>query len=170
MPTIVATAGATNANSYCTLVEANTYHESHLYATTWTDGEDDNKIIALIWATRLLDEQYDWVGQKVSSDQALRWPRADVTDRDGWEVSSTTIPQFLKNATAELARQLMTSDRFGTRDSAAAGIKSVQAGSVAVEFDSLDRIEVFPEAVESMVSFYTTGSQLGGIEVPLVRV
>ena len=170
MPTIVATAGATNANSYCTLVESNTYHDTHLYATTWTDGEDDNKIIALIWATRLLDEQYDWVGQKVSSDQALRWPRADVTDRDGWAVDSATIPQFLKNATAELARQLMTSDRFGTRDSAQAGIKSVQAGSVAVEFDSLDRIEVFPEAVESMVSFYTTGSQLGGIEVPLVRV
>lgn len=170
MPTLVATAGAVNANSYCTLAEGNTYHESHLYASTWTDGEDDNKIIALVWATRLLDEQYDWVGEKISSTQALRWPRSGVIDRDGWEVDFDTIPQFLKNATAELARQLMTSDRFGTRDSAQAGIKSVKAGSVAVEFDSLDRIEVFPEAVDTMVSFYTTGSQLGGIEVPLVRV
>lgn len=170
MPTIVATAGATNANSYCTVAEADAYHETIVGATTWTEAEDDTKIAALIQATRVLDEQYDWVGQKANSTQALRWPRADVTDRDGWDVDSATIPTFLKNATAEMARALIKGDRFATRDDAKGGIKSVTAGSVSVTFDSLDRIELLPESVSTMLNYYSIGSQSGGINVPLVRV
>ncbi len=170
MPTVIATPGAANANSYTTRAEATTYHASHLYASVWEDAEDDQKDIALIWATRILDEEMDWVGSKVSAEQALRWPRSDVEDRDGYILSSTTIPAFLKNATAELARQLLSSDRFATRDEAASGIQSVSAGSVSVTFDKHDRITLFPESVKSMLSFYTYGTTTGGFEVPLVRV
>jgi len=170
--TLIATAGAVNANSYATLAEAAAFLETNPHAfPAWSNADDaEVKIPALIWATRILDEDYDWVGAKVSSTQALRWPRADVVDRDGWSVDSTTIPSFLKNATAELARHLAASDRFATRDGAQSGVQAVTAGSVSVTFDKYDRIAVLPESVLAMVGFYTTGSATGGIEVPLVRV
>lgn len=170
MPTIIATAGAPDANSYATRAEATAYHAAHLYASIWEDADDDQKDIALLWATRVLDEQFDWVGQKIRATQALRWPRLGVTDRDGWAVSPTTIPMFLKNATAELARQLLARDRFATRDEAASGIQSVDAGSVSVTFGKLDRIALVPESVLSIVEWYILGSESDGLNVALVRV
>ena len=168
MPTLVATAGAVNANSYSTLAEADLYHEQHLYATTWTEADDDNKIIALIWATRVLDEEVDWSGTKSTNEQSLRWPRYDVYDRDGYALLNTTIPQFLKNATAELARHLLLKDRFQVMDENVAGLKSVTAGPVSVEFDTMDRIDLLPPSVLSMIKEFAK-SGTGGMTIPLVR-
>lgn len=169
MATIVATAGANNANSYCTLAEAQAYHDVHLYASAWTDAEDDNKVIALIWATRTLDEMCEWAGDKVTQEQALRFPRYNVYDQDGFIQVHTAIPQWLKNATAELARHLLTKDRLQSMEDAITGLKSVQAGPVAVEFDSMDRITVFPQSVQQIIAPYITNST-GGFQIPLVRV
>ena len=168
MPTLVATAGATNANSYCTLAEANAYHESRLYTTSWTDADDDDKIIALIWATRMLDEICDWVGEKSAGSQALRWPRWDAWDKDGYSLDSSTIPTFLKNATAELAFQLILKDRLQTIDDNIGGLKSVQAGDVSVEFDKMDRIQELPKSVTNLIKGFTTNATGGG-QIPLVR-
>lgn len=168
MPTIIATAGANNANSYCTVAEADAYFETQLYATTWTDADQEDKEKAMIMATRILDEEIDWQGVKTSEDQALRWPRGNVEDRDGYIFVNDEIPVFLQNATAELAHQLLLKNRFQTLDDAATGIKSVKAGSVAVEFDKMDRISLLPQSVLSMIEPYHNGAQ-GGMEVPLVR-
>lgn len=170
MPTLIATAGSSTANSYCTLAEANTYAETIPNEAIWSAADDDAKIAALITATRALDDQYEWVGYKVTTTQALRWPRSGVTDRDAYAVTNTAIPTFLKNAVAEFARQLIKGDRYAARDDAKGGIESVTAGSVSVTFNSLDRINLMPESVTSMLDFYSTGSQSGGINVPLVRV
>jgi len=169
VPVLVATAGASNANSYATVAEADLYHAAHLYATTWENADTDQKTVALIWATRVLDEQVDWLGAKATEAQALRWPRTDVEDKDGYTLSTSTVPVFLVNATAELARHFLTKDRFQVRDDAAAGLKKVQAGPVVVEFESMDRIGLLPESVLSMIDWFSYGTQ-GGFEVPLVRV
>lgn len=169
MPTLIATPGATNANSYATLAEALTYHESHLYASVWENADDDQKIVALIWATRLLDEQQDWKGEKVSGLQALRWPRSYAEDCDGYSIDSVTIPLSLKNATAELARHLLTKDRLQVMDDNVAGLKSVTAGSVSVEFSSMDRIDLFPPSVDQMLRCLTSTSSVSGMIVPLRR-
>lgn len=169
--TLRATAGANNANSYATLTEAAAFMETNQHKfTTWTEYEDDVKKAALMWATRILDEQYEWIGEKRTKEQALRWPRSGVADRDGYDVSYETIPTFLKNATIELASQLAVSDRFATIDEAAGGIKSVTAGAVSVEFDRLDRINVVPDSVNNMIAFYTTGSSVSSMSVKLERV
>lgn len=157
MPTLIATAGASNANSYCTVAEADTYHETHLYATAWTDADDDNKAIALIWATRLLDDTMAWNGTPTDSTQALRWPRFQVLDREGINyLPDDVIPVWLKNATAEFARQLISADRTADRGY---GIKSVQADVVSMEFDKQDVKPVLPESVISMVRLY---GEVGG--------
>ena len=54
-----ATVGGSSANSYCTRAEGDTYHEAHLYATAWTGATSGNKDAALVWATRMLDEQIE---------------------------------------------------------------------------------------------------------------
>lgn len=167
MPTLIATAGAETANSYCTVAEAEAYHDTHLYATAWTAADEDQQIAALIWATRLLDEQVDWFGYVESLTQALRWPRAGVLDREGRQyVSSTTIPTFLKRATAELARHLLAGDRTQERS---IGIQSVVADAVQVTFDNHDVKPILPPSVRSMVQSYGEVSGPGSGTAKVVR-
>ena len=119
---LIATPGAANANSYITVAEADAYFETHLYGEEWIAMDDEDKEKALYMAARLLD-QYDWKGLKANnSTQALRWPRSLVLDREGWfYLDSATIPVFLKQATAELARYMT----FGDRDKAVDALMSL---------------------------------------------
>lgn len=165
-----ATVGGSSANSYCTRAEGDTYHEAHLYATAWTGATSGNKDAALVWATRMLDEQIEWAGEKTTVEQALRWPRGGAYDRDGIEIDSEIIPTFLKHATAELARYLLSSDRQATLDSSAGGVESVKAGSVEVKFDKLDRIAVLPDSVMAMIRSVVNDVIGGSNTVKLVRV
>jgi hypothetical protein len=167
--TLIATAGADNANSYTTVEEADAYHEAHLYASTWTAASPEQKAAALIWATRLLDEQCDWDGTKATNEQALRWPRGGAVDADGIPFDIDEIPPALKAATAEFARLLLASDRFQVRDDAKGGLHSVSAGPVSVTFNAVDRISLVPESVWSLLRPLQHGAA-GGWEVPLIRV
>ena len=168
MPTLVITPGAANANSYCSLVEAEAYHETHLYATPWTDADEDSQIAALIWATRLLDEQVDWKGYVTSLTQSLRWPRSMVIARDRQQYfDNASIPTFLKNATAELARHLLAGDRTKERS---IGITSVVADTVEVVFDKHDVKPILPPSVVSLVQAYGLVIGPGSGTARLVRV
>src|SRR5688572_29395075 len=131
-PTLVATAGAANANTYITLADADTYHDSHGYATTWTSATNDQQKVVLVWATRLLDAHFEWTGTIASDTQALRWPRAATYDRDGRLLANDEIPEAIEFATAELARHLLTADRTAP-ESVDLALKSVKAGSIAAE-------------------------------------
>lgn len=162
-----ATAGGANADSYCTVAEADAYQATHLYASVWTTATTANKEKALKWATRLLDEQVDWEGSVSTLGQALRWPRSEVTDRDGraW-FNNTTIPTFLKNATAELARHLLAGDRTQERS---VGIQSVTADTVEVVFDKHDVRPFLPPSVRSMVEPFGRVKGPGSGTAQLVR-
>lgn len=165
---LTATVGSVTANTYCTLAESNTYHEGHVYGATWIDGDDDLKKAALVWATRLLDEQVEWVGYPLDAIQALRWPRYEAYSVDGlFLLPTTTIPIWLKHATAELARYLLASDRTAERG---IGISEVTADTVSVVFDKHDLKPFLPPSVQSIVSRYGTVSAPGGGTVKLVRV
>src|SRR5678810_157099 len=111
MPTVVATVGASNANSFVTVAEGDTYCDARLNASAWTDAEDDDKAKAVIEATRELSAKM-WVGSKSTTAQALAWPRAYATDPDaawaGWGYyDSNIVPQRVKDATCELALQFL---------------------------------------------------------------
>lgn len=108
--------GLSTANSYCSLADADAYHERRLHSQVWRQVADpasqDQKKAALVWATRLLDEQCDWLGSRSTLTQALGWPRRDVLGRFGDEFyDSDEVPQVVKEATAELARLLIEEDR-----------------------------------------------------------
>lgn len=122
MPTIVSTVGGSTANAFVSVLEADAYCDARLNASAWTDEDDDDqKARAIIEATRELNRP-TYLGTRVSSSQALQWPRAFALDPDAaWPagniyISSTIVPQRIKDATCELALQFL---KAGTSDVAA---------------------------------------------------
>lgn len=165
--TIDATVGGAAANSYSTTAEANAYHDTHLYASVWT-GVDETKCKALQMATRLLDAMFDWYGEAADDDQRLSWPRIGVEGRVGI-IESTVLPDELKEATAELARQLLASNT--TADSAVEvqGLTALKVGPIELSFGSATG-RAIPDAVFYMVSHLGSLKQRGGGgSVPLER-
>ena len=142
--------GLTTSNSYATAAEGDSYHEKHTFASTWTGASTATKEAALCFATRLLDQHVAWYGARCTETQALRWPRLGLLDQDGYEIDSNVVPPAVKNATAELARLLIASDR--SADPSAIGIRSVKAGSVAVEFDKSWLPKEIPESAWIFIS------------------
>lgn len=123
--TIVATAGATDANAYATLAEVETYVTTMSFSTAWIGKTDEQKKAAIIQAARWLDT-LEWAGMRSSQTQALAWPRCEkflvrfvgismagsgyLLDRDGYQIASDTIPTCIKNANAEMAVRQLASD------------------------------------------------------------
>lgn len=164
---ITATAGSTTANSYATIAEGDTYHETHLYADDWTDADNDTKCRALQMATRLLDQWYEWIGEVSDGEQSLLWPRVSVIGPDGYLEASDTIPVRIRDGTIELARQLIAGNR--TADVDTKGLRSVTAGSVSVTFTGSPTTQVIPDAVAGFVSVYGTRRGASGGAVSLRR-
>lgn len=161
--TLLATPGASNANTYAVLATADAYHESRPTGAAWAAvaGGDDTKEAALLAATELLDT-IKWAGSKGATTsnaltQALAFPRQWVptleADADPEFVSeyfidtsivfydSTTIPLPLVRATCELALIIA---QAGGVDVFAADTKRVKlktTGPLTTEFfDSQDFI------------------------------
>lgn len=109
-----ATTGGAAANSFATVEFADDYLGGSLYATDWpaTSAGADllTKQKALVTATRELNSRV-WQGYKSDFDtQRLEFPRVGLYDRDGNSIDSTTIPEWLKEATCELALHRLQTD------------------------------------------------------------
>ena len=169
---LVADVGGAASNTYATLLEAAAYHEAHPYASAWTalTVTDDQRNRALATATRLLDERVEWDGAVVNDVQALLWPRSGMVYRSGYAIPTTVLPQGLKDATAELARQLLASDRTADSDAAAQGLTRIKAGPVELEFDRATATQaVIPDAVYAMVALWGREKRRTSVCIPLVR-
>lgn len=171
MPAVIdATVGGVNANSYETLVEAQAYFDTRLTVAGWDNAADQN--VLLIMGTRTLDAlaqpfktffpatgsspayyrvRRQWTGAAASATQRLAWPRVGMFDHNGNAIDPATIPQALKDALAELAGQLGTSDRTLDNDVIVQGLTSVKAGSVALTFKSEIIPQVIPDAVYNLM-------------------
>jgi hypothetical protein len=148
---LVATPGAVNANAYCTVAEADAYHAIRLFSSAW-DTDTDTKIQAIIWATKLLDAQYEWLQWPATTTQALQWPRTGLLKRSRLAfVLNTDIPQELKDATAEYARQLIAGDRTADSDVETQGLKELVAGPVRMFFKDNVAPKVVPDAVRNLM-------------------
>jgi len=134
--TIVSTAGAANANAYCDLAFADQYHADRpAVGTTWSGATPDQKTAAILWATVLMDANWNWFGWPTTEEQALLWPRQGMPNRSGWNyVNERAIPIELQRATAEYARQLLASDLAGNSDLETFKVTSLRAGSLALTF------------------------------------
>jgi hypothetical protein len=150
-PTLIATAGASDANSYASIAEANAYHEAHIHGAAWRTALDEDRRRALMTATRVLDQHVTWLGSATSQGQALQWPRTGVSDEKGYPLSSSVIPASIAHATAELARQLMAVDRTADSEIEAKGLTSLTVGPISMAFKSAVTAKVIPDAVWYLV-------------------
>lgn len=172
---INATVGASDANSCCTLAEAEAFHESRLHNAAWTAATEPTKIAALVWAARLLDTQILWEGIPTDCErQALQWPRIGmygpasdtVYDAIGKPIADNEIPKQLKDAQAELAMYLITADT--TAEVSSEGIGNLEVGTIKIGFNGQSVRRPIPNSVWEMISLW--GSRMtGGATVKLVR-
>jgi hypothetical protein len=147
--TVVATAGASNANSYISVATADDLANLYLGTLEWSSASADNKGRALIMATRYLDE-LSWIGTKASTTQALLWPRLDAACGN-WIFAANEIPQPVKQATFDLADALLNNNTLlsGTGTGSAelipgipnANLKRARVDVIDVEFASVQQAE-----------------------------
>lgn len=105
MPTIVATAGASDANSYLSVAGADSIADGMVGTLAWSSATEENKIKALITATNGL-ETLGWVGTRATSAQALAWPRTDASCGDK-SYGDDEIPREVELSTFDLANALL---------------------------------------------------------------
>lgn len=111
--------GKADAESFCTVAFADQYFSARSVAA-WAVGTDADKEARLRKATDYLEQLYrqSWAGYRVTSTQALSWPRAWVPlpDTPGGYASlpayvpNNTVPDAVKKACAELALRAISGD------------------------------------------------------------
>lgn len=175
--------GLANANSYASAADGDAYHDGHLYATVWTAATTPNKEKALVFASRVIDSQYRFNGVRATMTQALQWPRSDCPDPDAAAdatgvglFASDQIPTALVNATCELARALLVTDRTGAPPGE--GIDTTQAASndgttsssAMTRYSKVDVRPTISQAAQAFLSKLGSLPGRGSGAVRLVRV
>lgn len=168
---LIATAGAIDANSYCTVARAKVILSERLDGDDWIAAPQLQQEQSLIWATRLINAQIRWHWQSTTLTQALWWPVLGATDRQGTVISSTIIPSFLERATAIYALYLWEGWRSAAEGGNAGDLKRLDLGPVNMEFvqPSTDwRLGTMPQEVRDELWWY--GRVPGTGFIPVVRV
>ncbi len=93
--------GKENANSYISLAYADSYAVNRNYSD-WISQSDYVKKSAIIKAMDYVDNIFNWRGRKMTKQQSLNFPRVDIIDDDGFNLSGD-IPEKLKKAICEAA-------------------------------------------------------------------
>lgn len=103
MPVVIdSTVGGASANAYDTVAYITTYSEGTVWASNWAAKTADEKAALAVRATRALDT-LSFEGDRADDDQALQFPRVNVTLPNGNGLDSATIPAQIKQAWAHVA-------------------------------------------------------------------
>ena len=90
--------GLENANSYVSVQFADDYFSAR-GVSEWNSLETEQKEYCLIKATDFIDNIFQWYGKREFDQQALRFPRVELRDYEGREISG--IPVCLKQAVCD---------------------------------------------------------------------
>lgn len=158
-----------DVNCYLSRVDAEAYLGDALHAVAWMAAEGATKDQSLVTATRMLDRQ-DWVGERATDVQVLDWPRTGVTDENGVEVPSDETPQFILDATCELAVALLTDLAVQSSPDQSTNIRRMKAGSAEIEYFVGKSGARFPTIVHELIGRYLANSSsaigpfIGGLD------
>ena len=161
--------GKADANAYANVADGDAYHAGHLYASAWTAASADNKAVALVMASRLIDAEYQFGGTRSVASQALQWPREDCPDPDAGDmVAETMVPKAVVEAACELARELIITDR--TAAPAGEGLKYYNNAGVQTGYDKTDKRPIIPAVVQALLAKFGSLTKAKSGAVKLVRV
>lgn len=153
-----------DAVSYVTMAEADLYH-SHRNNAAWLALTHGQKEAALVKATSYMAQKYRlrWKGDRVSSTQALDWPRnfvqyadyAFITRNGAQQIGgyfyypADEVPVEIKDACCELAVLTLTGALYGEQGQA---VKREEVGPIKVEYqDFTSGGRIYP-AVDGIVA------------------
>ncbi|MHB8519507.1 MAG: DnaT-like ssDNA-binding protein [Limisphaerales bacterium] len=167
--------GKADANTYSSVADGDAYHDGHLYASAWTVATSDDKGKALVFATRLIDAEYQFNGARAIEGQALEWPRADCPDPDAAAsfgsaglVASNVVPRRVVEATCEMARELLIEDR--TAAPPGEGLSEQQSADLTrTVYSKKDTRPVISHVAQAMLGKFGALISSGGGAVRLVR-
>jgi len=158
------TIGASDANCYPSLVEANAYFVDRAHAEAWEEVENQTQM--LITASSQIDWYITWKGTRVTGTQSMDWPRSGVYDKVGELYPEDVIPNDVKIAVYELALSSFTVDR--TADGGLAGLSEVKAGSLMIKTDDgmyNTQPDIIPDKIWKILTGLTTKSGIGVIRL-----
>jgi hypothetical protein len=152
--------GVTGANSFASVAEFDDYLGSHVSGADALAATTERKEQALQSASRIIDAAVLWKGIRKTPTQGLGWPRLYAEEVEfpfygfgGWTswgtgyryYDSASVPKGVKDATCEMALEMMIADR--TAEPEGKGLSSVTVGPISVDFDAADRPALFPQMV-----------------------
>jgi hypothetical protein len=137
--------------------------------TGWPAVQADGEAL-LLRASDALDAAYIWKGVRAERAQVRQWPRINVIDDDGYEVSWSEVPDAVEQATYRLALLLVSNADNLTTDETAKNIQSIQAGSVGITYaDRNPNVTPRSLARHCDVSGYLKGLTLGSASNCVLR-
>jgi len=127
-------------NSYASVADADTYFDTRIDNANWANAATALKEDALVTATQIIDN-HPWIGNAVSSSQALAWPRKNTTHYDprlGLETKFTEseTPSAVKTAVYEQALHLL--DNEDLLQEKVQTFESISVGSVSLSDSNND--------------------------------
>lgn len=161
--------GKEDANAYADAADADSYFEGHLYASAWAGATPEHKDAALVFATRLIDSQFQFRGTKANGTQALQWPRVGCPDPDSNSpVAADLVPKSVIDATCEMARELLILDR--TASPPGEGLKYENVGPNQTGYSKTDVRPIISHVAQAMLAKYGVSVKSQSAGVPLTRV
>nr|WP_315467149.1 DnaT-like ssDNA-binding protein [uncultured Undibacterium sp.] len=144
--------GKSDAESLCSLSDANAYHAARGNAAWGALASDDLREQSLRKATDFITQMYrlKWQGIRSKVTQALDWPRISVYIED-YPVLTTIVPTDVKNACAELALKASTTVLAADLKQ---GVKSKKVGPIETVYDEHSNRSPRYLAVERMLEPY----------------
>ena len=160
--TVETGSASSTADAYISRADATTYHANR-GNSAWTDLGTDDQDAAIRRATDYLGQTYRmrWAGYRVTSTQALDWPRTGVPMVDvsgGYRMMPyhpvDSVPTEVVNACAELALRAASGPLAPDQGQA---IASVKAGSVEVSYADYSTASKTYPAIDRLLAPLLTG-------------
>lgn len=162
------TVGFSTANSYVSVEYADAFFAASVNSVSWPTVELQ-KQAALQEATRVLDEQFDWIGQIATTTQALAWPRSDAVDQEDRPIAIDVIPKRVADATCSLALFLIAN---GGLSKSGMNVKGLKVGPIDLKFEANETVVGTPPYIIQMLSKFGSynGYTLNGVRsVDVIR-
>jgi hypothetical protein len=160
--------GVPGATSYVSVEDADSIHEDALYGDEWLDPTIDinRKQRALMAATRMMDDLWQWKWPSATESQGLDWPVYEDAGEWYMETMLRVFPDDIKRAAAEVALWLIQNPPgAGGAPTAVQTVEGVKLGPMELTFavpnDPEPVVgELFPSSVARYLKQY--GSMGGG--------
>jgi hypothetical protein len=137
--------GLSDSTAYMAVDELKQYWDNIGYS--YTSITDDSIMQYINRCSKIIDNIYikDFRGVRLKQEQSLEWPRIGAYYADGWWISSSTIPQEIKNAVAEMVYAI-------TADGASLQPIITTKNAIIEEFVKVDVIEERRKYAEPIIS------------------